>query len=273
MPGVVGVDEGLDMLKRSVACSDASEESATVQQRLVAWLGEKHNYTDFSRLFVLRNTDHDDSERNLSDAEKHKRRSTNLPDSFYSKMVSLLDAAVDRLLSTLSYDQKSADHLGRIWASIELLVALQPPIPCALEAHVEFLKRDYSFLPSSKDPHEDFIAYRTRCEAHILRLLQLFAARGHDLSAPVLLEGVYSPTYVSRILLDGGWISCLEWLVLERHPDINVQSYKMMEERMTGWEDAKKEWYALNQRKLAAIRAAQRERWRAVGGPRELLYQ
>ena len=273
MPGVVGVDEGLDMLKRSVACSDASEESATVQQRLVAWLGEKHNYTDFSRLFVLRNTDHDDSERNLSDAEKRKRRSTNLPDSFYSKMVSLLDAAVDRLLSTLSYDQKSADHLGRIWASIELLVALQPPIPCALEAHVEFLKRNYSFLSSSKDPHEDFIAYRTRCEAHILRLLQLFAARGHDLSAPVLLEGVYSPTYVSRILLDGGWISCLEWLVLERHPDINVQSYKMMEERMTGWEDAKKEWYALNQRKLAAIRAAQRERWRAVGGPRELLYQ
>ena len=43
------------------------------------------------------------------------------------------------------------------------------------------------------------------------------------------------------------------------------------EERITGSEE--EEWYALNKRKLATIRAAQRECWRAAGGARELLRQ
>ena len=62
--------------------------------------------------------------------------------------------------------------------------------------------------------------------------------------------------------------------MLECHLNINVQPFEASEERMADCEESQKaEWFALNQRKLAAIRAAQRERWRAVGGPRELLRQ
>jgi hypothetical protein len=272
MQGVVGVDEGLDMLKRSVTYSNVSEESAIVQQRLIEWLGEEHNYTDFSRLSLLRNDDHDDSKRELSEEEKIKRRSTSsLPDSYYTKEQSLLDAAAYHILRLLSHDRKRACNLERIWASIELLVALQPPIPCSLALLCEFLNGEHNFHPRPGDG--DFIAYRTQCEAHILRLLQLFSARGHDLSAPVLLEGSATPIHISRLLLDTGWLGCLEWLVLERHPNITVQTFQASEDIMLGWGDEVKEWCALNQRKLSNIWAKQHDRWQAAGRPRDVLCQ
>ena len=244
MPSVVGVTEALDMFERSVRHSIVSAQSRDVQRRLIAWLDETHGHTDFSGVTPFRNRDCDDSERG-----RDVSRRSNLPESYHAATHSLLDSAVYQLVLTLAHKREERRDPERVWATIETLAALQPAIPCDLALLCEILCDDYSFTVRGEDA-DSYARYRTHCETHVLRLLQFFSARGHDLTAPVPLERK-PPSLVSHLLLKAGWIDCFAWLV-EQHPSIavpNAHAFNFGEGH-----GAPEEWHARNRRKLAEIR-------------------
>ena len=255
MPGVIGVTEALDMFERSVRHSEFSMRSADVQHRLIAWLAEKHGYTDFSGVAPLRNWATDDSHR----GQESRPDGSSLPESYYTSTHSLLDSAVHGLVLMLNYGEPEMRDPKPIWSTIELLSALQPAIPCNLSLLYDQLRGDTHYFKCLKGEAEGFIGFRARCEPHVLRLLQLFSARGHDLTAPVSFEFRNRPTQmpVSHLLINGGWIDCLAWLV-EQHPSINVQTPLEFSGELYVPKAEREEWLVLNQQKLAAIRAAQR---------------
>ena len=257
MPGVIDRDKALVMFRRSVRHSAVAESSVDVQRRLLAWLRDKHSYTDFTDMQPL--VDRDDYYR---DRDEAAGRAFGSPaSSIHTETHSLLDEAAYQLVTTLSYYHEEDDFdlaVERRWRTIEVVGGLTPVIACNLSAFCDTLVTHYfDFERRGSKGIDAFMQFRAKCEPQILRLLQFFAARGHDLTAAVIVRASdhgaqMAPTPVSRVLLRAGWLDCLAWLV-EQYPSVSTQNFEIASARQDLEDD--EEWRAVNRRKLAAIRA------------------
>ena len=187
--------------------------------------------------------------------------------------LSLLDYAFVALLGQLSAHVKWADawlprplnevEIGRCWETIDQLVNVKPPLPIDLAGGVV----DYitiHFQPRGKTSAEEKRAWYQQREPHVLRLLQLCARRGCDLTAPIVTRHFrHSPAAesspLSHILLFHCLMGSFEWLVETYNVNVQGISFETLGDRRYMW-DEKDEWIEDCEGRLAAVQAAQRRR-------------
>mmetsp|Transcript_50785 Transcript_50785/g.84173 ORF Transcript_50785/g.84173 Transcript_50785/m.84173 type:complete len:398 (+) Transcript_50785:1396-2589(+) len=239
----INIDRVLRMLMLSVRHSIVSEQSLEVQHLLLDCLAT--HGVDLWHVSVS-DLDYDDVE------QSSQHDTTSASSNLLMLQESLLDVAINGLLKALSCygdDRLQMEHLiPRCWATVQLLTKMQPALPF-FSSICSSLSSGVLMFPR-KDP-EKFVA---ACEPHVLGLLQLCASLGQDMTALVWdRKRNEKPMTMSQVLVAGGWIGSLAWLV-EQH-GINVQGLSMT--TCFWWSDNLIEWTEVLSRRLATIQARQ----------------